>query len=322
VNLERFLDERGGEWAELERMVARGRSGARTLGPDGVRRLASLYRSAASDLALARRRWPADACVARLEAVVGHARALLFSGARRERTLFTFFARDYWREVARRPWFLAVAAALLLVPALGAGAWAVADPGAAAGLVPPAYESVTNPGARGDLGLPVEEQAALSSLIFTNNIRVSFLAFAGGITAGLVTAALVAYNGLVLGTVSGLALSAGNGGPFLELVVAHGMLELSCIVVAAAAGLRLGWALVAPGRLRRADALVAEARRSVLVVLGTAPWLVLAGLVEGFFTPAGLGAGVATGLGVALALVFWALVARGGALRDEGAPSP
>jgi uncharacterized membrane protein SpoIIM required for sporulation len=123
-----------------------------------------------------------------------------------------------------------------------------------------------------------------------------------------VTAAVLLYNGVLLGTVSGLAIGAGNARVFFELVTAHGVLELSCIVVTAAAGLRMGWALIEPGRRRRIDSLVAEGRRAVEIVLGTAPWLVLAGLVEGFFTPAGIGLAAVLTVGFGLAATYWVLV--------------
>jgi uncharacterized membrane protein SpoIIM required for sporulation len=306
VNLERFRRERHADWDELEALVRAARERAERLGPDRARRLAALYRSAVADLARARRKWPHDPSVGRLETLVSSAHQLLYAGVLRRTSLRFFFVRGYWRTVAERPVPLLVAALLLFGPGFVAGAWALSDPGAASGLVPAAYRSVGSP--RGDLGLPVEEQAALSSLILTNNIRVSFFAFAGGIAAGLVTAALVAYNGVLLGVVSGLAIGAGNARPFFELVVAHGVLELSCIVVAAAAGLRLGWALVEPARLPRARAVVEEARKAAAMALGTAPWLVLAGLVEGFLTPAGFGLGAALAVGVGLGAVYWSLV--------------
>ena len=127
----------------------------------------------------------------------------------------------------------------------------------------------------------------MASQIFTNNIQVTFLAFAGGMLLGLGTLYVLFQNGMMLGAVGGLAIGAGNGRPFFELVTAHGVLELSCIVVAGAAGLRLGWAIIDPGNRTRGEALRDEARAAVEIVLGTAAWLVVAGLVEGFLTPVG-----------------------------------
>jgi uncharacterized membrane protein SpoIIM required for sporulation len=95
------------------------------------------------------------------------------------------------------------------------------------------------------------------------------------------------------------------------------VLELSCIVVAGAAGARFGWGVVEPGRRTRGAALAEEARRSVLLVLGTAPWFVLAGLVEGFVTPAGLGLPVVVAVGAALGAVYWALAIWLGVVRPR-----
>jgi uncharacterized membrane protein SpoIIM required for sporulation len=308
MNLKRFLEERGPGWDELRALTSEARRKPERLGPERVRRIGELYRAAAADLAFARRSFPGDAVVERLEALVGGARHLVYDAPTSRASVPRFFATDYWRLVASRPLPLLIAALCLFGPAGLAGTWALRDPGAAAGLVPGEYHSVTEPRPSGDLGLSAEEEAHFSSEIFTNNIRVSFFAFAAGIALGIGSAVLLAFNGLLLGGVAGLAVEAGNGRSFFELVTAHGVLELSCIVVAGAAGMRLGWAIVEPGRGSRTDALVAEARRAVAVIVGTIPWFVLAGLVEGFVTPEGIGLGGVVAVGVLLAAVYWALV--------------
>jgi uncharacterized membrane protein SpoIIM required for sporulation len=315
MTLDHFLRNRGESWRELDELTRRAGRRAGRLGGDGVLRLGELYRAAAADLALARRRWPGDPVVARLEDLVGRARHLVYSAPRRRFSALRFLATDYWRLVAERPLLLGVSAMLLVAPAVLAGGWALDDPAAAGGLVPEEYRSVTEPRTTTDLGFSADEQAGFAAEIFTNNIRVTFVAFAGGMTAGLLTAGLLIFNGVLLGTVAGLAWGAGNGAPFVELVSAHGLLELSCIVVAGAAGLRLGWAIVAPGRLPRGTSLRREARRTVLIALGTAPWLVLAGLVEGFLTPTGLGLMPALTIGLALGAIYWTLIAWRGARR-------
>jgi uncharacterized membrane protein SpoIIM required for sporulation len=183
--------------------------------------------------------------------------------------------------------------------------------------VPSAYQSVTEPRQAGqDLGQSVDEESGLSARIFTNNIQVTFFAFAGGILLGLGTLYVLISNGILLGAVAGLAIGAGNGRPFFELVVAHGVLELSCIAVAGVAGLRLASAIIDPGTRPRDRAVRDEARAAVEIVLGTAPWLILAGLVEGFLTPAGKGLTTVLVVGVGLGALFWGLV------WFRGAPAP
>ncbi len=247
----------------------------------------------------------------------------MYESAPSEASLRGFVSHGYWRRVRERPLALAIAAALLFAPALLAGYWAWRDPGPASGLVPATYQSVTTPRPAGeDLGVPVNEQADLATSIFTNNITVTLLAFAGGVLLGLGTIYMLMSNGVLLGAVAGLSIGAGNGKAFFELVVAHGVLELSCITVAGAAGLRIGWALVDPGHRTRGSALREEARAAIEMVLGTAAWLVVAGLVEGFVTPAGLGLAPVFVIGFGLGAIYWGLVWwRGGPVRAVPAPS-
>jgi uncharacterized membrane protein SpoIIM required for sporulation len=218
----------------------------------------------------------------------------------------TFLSRTYWVHVRERPRVLALAAALLLVPALLAGAWAIDDPGAAVGIIPQQFRGAVEP--VGDTGMSATESAAFSSAVMTNNIQVTFLAFAAGIALGLGTALVVAYNGAILGAVAGGAIANGNGAEFAEFVTAHGVIELTCIVVAAAAGIRVGDAILSPGPRTRGRALVEEARTAIAIVVGTLPWVVLAGIIEGFVTRAGFGLVPGIVLGVGVGAVYWTLV--------------
>jgi len=309
VNLDAFVRDRSEAWGRLDDLVRAARRRPESLGPQRVLQLGSLYRSAAADLALARGAFPGDPVVERLERIVNRARTLVYSTPARRVAFRQFVTHGYWRLVTERWLPLGVATVLLFGPACLAAAWALDDPGAAAGLVPTEYQSVTEPRTEGqDLGLSTAEQASFSSSILTNNIRVSLLAFAAGVLAGIGTAGVLVLNGVLLGVVAGLAVGAGNGAPFFELVAAHGVLELSCIVVAGGAGLRLGWSIVEPGTLTRGEALRREAAPALALVLGTAPWLVIAGIVEGFVTGSGTGLVGALVWGTALAVAYWTLV--------------
>jgi uncharacterized membrane protein SpoIIM required for sporulation len=325
TNLDEFVSERTPTWTELEQLVAQGGNTPARLGPDGVLRLGSCYRAVAADLAYARRRFPSDPIVGRLERLTQRGRHAVYNTTGARNTVREFATRGYWQRVRERPALLVIAIACLALPTLLAGYWAWRDPGPAGGLVPSRYQSVTEPRPAGqDLGESVDEQSDLAATIFTNNIQVTFLAFAGGMLLGLGTLYVLIQNGILLGAVAGLAIGAGNGRPFFELVVAHGVLELSCIAVAGMAGLRLASAIVDPGTRSRMDALRTEARAAVEIVLGTAVWLVVAGLVEGFLTPAGKGLTVVLIVGFGLGALYWGLVfwrgAPGAAATDALGP--
>ena len=317
TNLDEFVRDRTPTWTELEQLVDGGGNAPERLGPTGVLRLGACYRAVAADLAYARRRFPADPVVARLERLTQRGRHAVYSTSAPRQTVRAFVSHGYWRRVRERPALLVVAIACLALPTLLAGYWAWRDPGPASGLVPSAYQSVTQPRQSGqDLGESVDDESDIAAEIFTNNIKVTFLAFAGGVLLGLGTLYVLISNGILLGAVAGLAIGAGNGRPFFELVVAHGVLELSCIAVSGVAGLRLASAIVDPGTRSRMDALRFEARAAVEIVLGTAVWLVVAGLVEGFLTPAGKGLTVVLIVGLGLGALYWGLVIW------RGAPEP
>ena len=112
----------------------------------------------------------------------------------------------------------------------------------------------------------------------------------------------------MLGTIAGLAIGAGNGVAFLRLVSSHGPLEISCIVVGGYAGLRVAWALIRPGPLRRGTSLRREAIPAVELAAGTVPWLVVCGFCEGFLTGPEFPVELQAAFGASLFVLFWGLV--------------
>src|SRR4051794_12251806 len=113
MNLERFTSARGDAWNELAGLLAEARRRPAKLGAVRVRRLGALYRSSAADLAIARRRFPGDPVVTRLEALVGAARQLVYAAPGRRESFLDFVRRGYWRLVLERPAALVVSAVLL-----------------------------------------------------------------------------------------------------------------------------------------------------------------------------------------------------------------
>ncbi len=207
----------------------------------------------------------------------------------------------------------------MIVPALVVGVWAVSDPASVARFLPARFRGIGEH-AGGDLGLGVGRSATLAGQILTNNIQVSFVAFAGGVLAGIGTMAVLLYNGALVGVVSGLAVAGGHAGPYLSLVAPHGVLELSVIAVSGAAGLSLGRALLAADRRSRRAAFRFGVRQGAEILVGTMPWFVLAGVVEGFVTPTSLPLAVAVAVGLLVAAPYWALVFWRGRTEPAGPP--
>ena len=206
--------------------------------------------------------------------------------------------------------------ALLLVPGLLGFAWGLTDAPSAVGLIPAEFAAAADPPAEGR-DFDAATASAFSAAVMFNNIQVTLVAFAGGITFGLLTGYAMVFNGLLLGVVAGLAIGAGNGTAFLRLISSHGPLELSCVVVGGIAGLRMAWGLIRPGVLTRGASLRREAIPAVELAVGTAPWLVLCGVLEGFATGPELPVAFQASLGFCWLALFWALVW----IRGRRAPS-
>jgi len=306
MKLTKYLSERQESWDRLDALMkAAGRRPER-LAPREIREMAGLYRAAAADLAVARRHFPADPVVQRLESMVGRGRGLIYERASRRANLVDLFADRYWRLLAERSGPLALAGLLLVVPGVLAGLWAIDDPETMIELLPPEFLWVTEADST-DQGLGPVGLAGFSSYVLVNNIRVSLAAFALGLTFGTGTALLVGFNGVLLGGVSGLAIASGNADLLVAAVAGHGVLELSCIVVGAGAGLSLARAMLRPGTMTRRGALAIEGLPAFNIAAATAPWLILAGLVEGYVSRVGLGPVPTTIIGLALGGLFWGL---------------
>lgn len=159
------------------------------------------------------------------------------------------------------------------------------------------------------------------SRVTTNNLQVSVLAYSLGALAVIPGALILFENGAALGVVAGLFLQRDEfWSVFVVYVLPHGLLELTAITVAGAAGLRVGWTLFAPGDRSRPEALGDEGRRSVTIVLGTALAFLAAGLIEGFVTgspalPAALK--ITVGVVAWLAYLAW-ILGRGRRAVAEG----
>jgi uncharacterized membrane protein SpoIIM required for sporulation len=288
LDVHRFISERRSAWQRLEELLTQiDRSGMKSLPLEDGRSFVRLYRATSSHLVQARAAGASAEVTDYLNALVARAYAEIYRAERpRLRRIWTFYKWEFPRLVRAERRAIAVAAAIFFGATLFGFAAVTLDADARFYLLPEQHMHL-DPAQRvkeleaGGKRLSASEQAAFSSFLFTHNIQVTFLAFALGITFGLGTAVVLFYNGLMLGSLCAQYHLKGVATFFYAWILPHGVPELTSIILAAAAGLRLGYALISPGRYGRGDALRAAAGRAVRMIVGIIPILVVAGLVEG-----------------------------------------
>jgi uncharacterized membrane protein SpoIIM required for sporulation len=319
VDIDRFIAHNQPAWQRLEQLTSKamGRR-IRRLEAAEVDELVGLYQRVSGHLAHARTAYREPGLLARLTSLVANANAAIYG---RRASAGAAFARFFGASFPAAVWTcrraILASAACLFVPAIAVGAWLASSDRALDVAIPETtqeallaseFEDYYSSGPAG----------SFAGRVTVNNIQVSIVAFALG---GLVVPGvyILASNGVNVGMAGGLFVAEGQGGQFFGLILPHGLLELTAVVIAGGAGLRMGWALLAPGDRTRAAALAEEGRRSVALVLGTVLAFVVAGLLEGFVTPAPVPTAVRVGVGVAVELLFltWVL-GRGRIAAAEG----
>jgi uncharacterized membrane protein SpoIIM required for sporulation len=289
---EDFITTKKPNWERLTAILNKSQlGGLAALSADELNELGRLYRSATSDLAVARRDFAGHRVADYLNGLVARAHGAVYqSRAARGRGIVEFFTLVFPRTF-RATWGYTLASFLMfLLPALASFYVAYRDPAAGAALMPGIEDRIQDIRDKHEWWKSINEdgRAASASFIMTNNIQVSILAFAGGALLGVFTLYLLAQNGLMLGIIAGASQALGFSANLWGFVAAHGMIELSVIFIAGGAGLQLGWSVIRPGLLTRRAALVVAARRAAQLLLGCIPLLVIAGTIEGFISPSDL----------------------------------
>lgn len=284
--IEGFVGRRRSRWNRLSELLQRASSARRSLSIEEIDELASLYRRTTSDLAIARRDFPEDRITLFINELVTRAHAVIYrdSPAPLSR-LRRFFLSDFPREY-RASWpYLVAAAALFFGPMLAAVIAILVAPEAAQLLVPPSILADIK-GGETWFDIDFSKRPYAAAFIMTNNMQVSFLALGAGMLGGVGTVFVLAFNGLFIGGIMGALSAHGLADRLFGFVSPHGFLELSAIVIAGACGLMLGKAIVWAGLRPRREALVEAGGCSIRLLTGSQPFLVAAGLLEGFVSPA------------------------------------
>jgi len=281
------LDRAMDRFAELVDRVTR--RGLRALKDDELLEFGRFYRMALSELSYAQRHGLDPERTAYLNALAGRAYGYIYvTRSSSWAGVVSFFREGLPRTFRRNIRFFAASAALFLGTALLAALATALDRRLVEAAFPVFGEMAREIAGRhrgGPDWLPAEVRPLVSSLVMTNNLQVSFLAFAGGVFAGAGTVYVLVANGLILGAIGTEVFRAGVAYPFWGFVLPHGVLELPAVMICGAAGLMLGWSLISPGLYTRATALRLAGREAVKLLMGAAALLVPAGIIEGLFSP-------------------------------------
>jgi uncharacterized membrane protein SpoIIM required for sporulation len=303
--IERFVANRRARWDRLDTLLNRSRSARSNLTVDELDEMARLYRHTTSDLAIARRDFPSDGATRYINELVARAYGQIYRDPPSPRAAIGRFFRCELPRELRSAWpFLVSAAALFFAPLLIVLAVILASPDLAEMMVPARMLTLIKSG-RHWFDIPDEQRSVMATFVMTNNIQVSFLALAGGMTGGLMTCWVLVNNGLNIGAISGALAAYGLGESLVWWIAGHGFLELSVIVISGACGLMLGKAILWPGLQPRREALSTAGIRSMRLLLGCLPFMALAGVIEGFFSPLTLHWTWKLAVGLSTGVLMW-----------------
>ncbi|HEX9962324.1 MAG TPA: stage II sporulation protein M [Pyrinomonadaceae bacterium] len=320
--MSRFINERKNNWQQLEGLLEiLETSPLRGLPRAQVRELGELYRRAASDLAIARAESRDPKLVNYLNSLVIRAHGRIYrADARGANLVWQFFAKDFPRAF-RRTWrYTALSFATFMIFGVASFLLCYYDLNFAdeLGLGSLRYAAQTE--TKWWESLNDANQIGASGIL-TNNILVALRAFAFGAFFGIGTLYVLIFNGLHIGGVLGVcyAINPSFGNALVTFMVGHGVIELSCIFIAGGAGLLIGYSMINPGDLTRAEALKKNGMEAARLAIGCACLLVVAGIIEGFLSPSFLPAWIKFGTGISTGIAMYAYLFLVGQEKEEKA---
>ncbi|MCA0295090.1 MAG: stage II sporulation protein M [Actinobacteria bacterium] len=313
MDVDVFATAHAAEWARLDQLAAK-----RRLTGAEADQLVQLYRRGATHLSVLRASAPDPALVANLSVTLVKARARIASPHDVTwRQAVRFLTHVIPAALYRVRWWSVVVTAVCLLIAVVGGYWTSTHPDVLATFVSPADQKRIAEEAFASY-YSEYPNASFAAQVWTNNAFIAALCIATGIT-GIYPAQILFENSLYVGLMGALMHNQGADWIFWSLILPHGLLELSCVFVAGAAGMRLCWSWLVPGDRTRAQSLAEEGRTTIVVVIALVIGLGVSGLLEGFITPSELNPWVKIAIGAVVAAAFWVVMfVQGRRAVEEG----
>jgi uncharacterized membrane protein SpoIIM required for sporulation len=286
-----WIQKRRPHWERLSTLLAQsdgsGPGGLARLSREDLRELALLYRQVAADLSVLRKDATARVYAQHVNELLARAHHIIYSGRKTNAiTLFRFLRDEYPAIFQSQLGFVLVSVAVTVAWGLIGAVITNARPEFMRHFLGPEMIATME---RHEMWTKsvVSVAPMASSTIMTNNLSVSFVTFAGGIAFGLGTFLILLENGLMLGVIGAACHQYGMSLALWSFVAPHGSLELPAILIAGGAGFRLGYGMLFPGSLRWKDSVARAGVDAARLISGIIPMLVVAGSLEGFFSPSG-----------------------------------
>lgn len=324
--MNRFLDDRKDNWQRLEELLdMQGVRGIRSLSRLEVREFGELYRRAAADLAIARAETRDPKLINYLNSLVIRAHGRIYRAEGDGAGVIAKFFSEELPQTWRRNWrYMAVAFGIYVAFAVFGFVATWIDTDFTHFVMLSGVTDRITSNSQWWLRLNDANQIGATQIL-SNNILVTFKVFAMGVFLGIGSFYDLAFEGARLGSVFGACykLNPPFGNALATFVVGHGVVELSCIFFCAGAGMMIGYSVIDPGDLTRSQALKKKGIEAAKIVIGCAFFLVIAGLIEGFLSPADLPAWVkiATGVGTGLAMYSYLVFAGTAESNPDQIPS-
>jgi len=313
----RWLEKRKPYWKRLEELLDRTASkGFKSLTRSELRELSLLYRQIAADLAAVREDRGSARFAQYLNQLLARAHNTIYAARKASPWVVVDYFRHAYPEVFRQNVNYCLVAFLIFMVSAAVGmALTYYDPDFKVKILGPRMVETIERREMWTHSI-VGIKPLASSSIMTNNLSVSFVTYASGITAGAGTLYELVFNGLLLGVIGTACYLSGMSLQLWSFVAPHGVLELPAIFIAGGAGLRLARGLLFPGFLPRAESVARAGTESVKLLLGAVPILVVAGVIEAFVSPTGLAVTLKFAMaGSLLVLLLAYLFAKPAALR-------
>jgi len=285
----RWLEKRKPYWSKLETLLEQSaKSGLKSLSRSDLQELSLLYRQTAADLAAIREDRGSVHFARYVNQLLVRAHNTIYSGGRASPTaIFSFFWSTYPAVFRRNLKHCLLCVLIFLVAGVVGAVLTYQNPDFKVKLLGPQIVETIDRHEMWTHSI-VGIKPLASSAIMTNNMSVGFTTFALGITAGLGTIYMMAFNGLLIGVIGMACWLSGMSVQLWSFVAPHGVLELPAIFIAGGAGLRIAQGLLFPGLLPRRESLARSGLEAVQLVIGTVPILIIAGLIEAFVSPTAL----------------------------------